>query len=550
MAEKVLMIATVPSMIGQFNMNNIKLLQELGYSVDIATDFGDTSVWPAERNEMLRNELNKNGISCFQLDFSRNPMNIFSHIRSYKEVKKFLKKNKYSFVHTHTPIASAIVRMVAHKTKTKVIYSAHGFHFYKGAPVKNWLIFYPIEALLSRYTNVLITINQEDYNRAAKKFKAQKNIYIPGVGVDINRFAPRLSGRERIRSELGISSEQKMLLSTWNEDGDYETVIDSLKGMNITYVIVSQLDLDVQLMEYAKEQKVDLRLMGSRCDFAEFFDAADVFIYPTFFSENNIDIMEAMASGLPTIGTQSESNSALDEILLFQSGNVEDICKTIKEAFDERESWGKRSFSTIQSRDISICDTLISEITSKGYSHLTLMLDKQTKRKEIGVPIDAKILISVGELSKRKNHQVVVKALQNLPDDYWYVIVGKGTLKDKLQKLDHTGRLILLGFQSDIAELLKISDIFVFPSLQEGLPVALMEAKAAGLPCVASKIRGNIDLLQSGLVEKNSSDEWEREILNISLSNRGNKTSLPSEFSMVSIEEAMRSVYSQIDRGE
>lgn len=98
----------------------------------------------------------------------------------------------------------------------------------------------------------------------------------------------------------------------------------------------------------------------------------------------------------------------------------------------------------------------------------------QMKKREIGVPLGAKLLISVGELSKRKNHRIVVEALQQLPDDYWYVIVGQGELKEELKRLDKTGRLKLLGYRTDIVELLRCSDLFVFPSLQEGLPVALM----------------------------------------------------------------------------
>ena len=113
------------------------------------------------------------------------------------------------------------------------------------------------------------------------------------------------------------------------------------------------------------------------------------------------------------------------------------------------------------------------------------------------MPIDCNLLISVGELSVRKNHKVVVDALQSLPEDYWYVIVGKGDLKEELEQMDKTGRLKLLGFRIDIKELLWASDLFVFPSLQEGLPVALMEAMAAGVPCVISRIRGNVDLIKN-----------------------------------------------------
>lgn len=136
------------------------------------------------------------------------------------------------------------------------------------------------------------------------------------------------------------------------------------------------------------------------------------------------------------------------------------------------------------------------------------MFRRQEKGTEIGVPIDCYLLISVGELSVRKSHKVVVGALQDLPDNYWYVIVGRGELKDELISIDHTRRLILLGYRKDIADLLYSSDLFVFHSLQEGLPVALMEAMAAGLPVVCSKIRGNIDLIEKVLVSPINSNEW------------------------------------------
>lgn len=132
----------------------------------------------------------------------------------------------------------------------------------------------------------------------------------------------------------------------------------------------------------------------------------------------------------------------------------------------------------------------------RGGEHLIELYKRQVKRKEIGIPFDATLLISVGELSVRKNHRVVVEALQELPDNYWYVIVGKGELKDELEAMDKTGRFRLLGFRTDIVELLHCSDLFVFPSLQEGLPVALMEAMASGLPVVCSRIRGCTDLVE------------------------------------------------------
>lgn len=157
-----------------------------------------------------------------------------------------------------------------------------------------------------------------------------------------------------------------------------------------------------------------------------------------------------------------------------------------------------------------ICKLLITLLPKfiGGYEHLVELLKRQEKRREIGVPVDCKLLLSVGELSIRKNHKVVVEALQELPEDYWYVIVGKGDLKEELEQMDTTGRLRLLGFRTDINELLWASDLFAFPSLQEGLPVALMEAMAAGVPCVASDIRGNRDLIKDERYLFEARDKW------------------------------------------
>lgn len=301
MGKRVLMVATVSSMIGSFNINNIEILLDVGYKVDVACDFTDTSVWPLERIEQFKERLCGLGIECIQLDFSRNPLKIYSHISSYREVLRLFKKKQYSFIHTHTPIASAIVRLAAHKTSTKVIYTAHGFHFYHGAPLKNWIVFYPVEKWLSRYTEVLITINREDYKRAKEKFKAKETVYIPGVGVDTDRFAPSKSGREKIRAELELQASQLMLLSVGelNENKNHEMVIRAIQGLNLVYVIVGKGELEKKLRITAKKCGVDLRLAGFRNDVADFYSAADVYILPSIREGLNVSLMEAMASGLP-----------------------------------------------------------------------------------------------------------------------------------------------------------------------------------------------------------------------------------------------------------
>lgn len=137
--KRMLMVASVSSMIGQFNMNNIKILQELGYQVEVSCNFHNRSVWNDDRVEAFIKELKlkEKKIKTYQIDFSRSSKDMFQHMKSYKQLDYLMKKRKYDFIHCHTPIAGAIARLVVHKNNIKVIYTAHGFHFFKGAPIQN-----------------------------------------------------------------------------------------------------------------------------------------------------------------------------------------------------------------------------------------------------------------------------------------------------------------------------------------------------------------------------------------------------------------------------
>lgn len=131
------------------------------------------------------------------------------------------------------------------------------------------------------------------------------------------------------------------------------------------------------------------------------------------------------------------------------------------------------------------------------------VVDKVKKRKEFGVPTDAFLILSIGELNENKNHETIIKALAKINNTkIYYLICGEGDLKSKLQNLctslNLSNRVIFGGYRRDIFEILNIADIFVFPSFHEGLPVSVMEAMVAGLPIVCSNIRGNVELVEHG----------------------------------------------------
>lgn len=320
--KKVLFVATVVKKhINVFHLPYLKWFQEQGYKTHVAA-----------RDDF-------NGEECiilycdkhFDIPFERLPLNK-NNIKAYKHLKKIINENNYEIIHCHTPVAAILTRLAARKARkqgTKVIYTAHGFHFFKGASLINWLIYFPVEYICSFFTDILITINQEDYQLAKKVMKAKQIEYVPGVGIDVEKLK-----------------------------------------------------------------------------------------------------------------------------------NIE--------------------------------------------------FNKTFKRKEFGIPEDAIMLLSIGELSKRKNHQVVIEALALLKNsNVHYCIAGQGNLEgylmNKIKSLQIKNQVHFLGFRKDIPELCKSADIFIFPSLQEGLPVALMEAMANEKACIVSKVRGNIDLIrdENFLVEPN-----------------------------------------------
>lgn len=315
--KKMLMLASVASMIDQFNIPNIEILQEQGYEVHVACNFEKGSTCSAEQINELKKLLSKMDVQYFQIDFSRNVLKINEVLKAYQQMKKLCVQERYDFIHCHSPIGGVIGRLAGHATYTKVIYTAHGFHFFKGAPLINWIIFYPIEKWLARYTDVLITLNQEDYERA-KKFKAKKVEYIPGVGVDLKKFRPADGDRDEIRKEFGIAEDDIVLLSVGEliKRKNHKVVIQALQKVEnkkVIYCICGQGPLKNELQQLAERCHVADRVyfMGFRNDIANMCVMSDVFLFPSLQEGLSMALMEAMACGLPVICSDIRGNNEL-----------------------------------------------------------------------------------------------------------------------------------------------------------------------------------------------------------------------------------------------
>lgn len=308
---KVLIVSYAISFHENFNKVNIELLLDLGFDVILTANKNISNFSDKRKNDFFEYCKSRN-VNYQNINIPRSPFKFVQIYRSYLSLLRIAKKEEVAYIHSHTPVGGLIARLVAKKLSLTNIYTAHGFHFYRGSSILSWLFYFPVELYLSLYTDALITINKEDYDISKKLFKTN-TFYIPGVGVNLNKYK----------------------------------------------------------------------------------------------TQRNLNINDKIS------------------------------------------------------------------------------------------------LLSVGELNKNKNHQFVIKLLKKSSVNFKYSIAGNGSNRKKLQnlinRLDLNEQVSLLGFVDDIPDIIQKTDIFIMPSLREGLPVAMIEAMSSGIPIVASNIRGIRDLVDEGL---------------------------------------------------
>lgn len=311
--KKILYVATVASHIAQFHKPYMKLFKENGYEVHVA----------ARDNLAEKNGLQLEYVDKFiNIPFQRSPFNL-KNVISYKQIKKLLTEEKYDLIICNTPVGGIVTRMAAKKTRkkgTKVIYIAHGFHFYNGAPKKNWLIYYPIEKHFAKKCDAVITINQEDYKLASKKFKTNVS-YIHGIGVDEEHYSLQsLDKREKMRESMGVSDEAFVilvvgeLLPNKNQIQAIKAVEEiSQKHKNIKLWIAGNGSNRETLERYVNEHGLQdyVEFLGYCTNLQEYQWAADVGVSCSIREGLGLNVIEAMIAGNTFIGTKNRGHNQL-----------------------------------------------------------------------------------------------------------------------------------------------------------------------------------------------------------------------------------------------
>lgn len=221
--SKILFVANVHQHFLDCHLPYIAWLTEQGHDVHVAA--GGTEVVPFASRQ-------------FVLSIRRSPFR-WQNIQAFFELKKLIATNGYDLVHCHTPMGGVLARLAArtfwNKGMLKVLYTAHGFYIYKGAPLPYWLLYFPAEKFLSRLTDGLITINQEDHAHAHQyRFRSREIFRINGIGIDHRRFSP-ISDEEKThyRREYGFRETDFLLIyaAEFIPRKNHRFLIDSLPGL-------------------------------------------------------------------------------------------------------------------------------------------------------------------------------------------------------------------------------------------------------------------------------------------------------------------------------
>ena len=305
--------------------------------------------------ELYKQDCEKYGIEAVHIDFDRNPLSRINYSEAKKQLNELMQKRRFDIIHCNTPIGGVLGRLCGKKYGIKtVIYQAHGFHFWTGAPKKNWLIYYPVEKYLARYTDILITINKEDYKRAQNFHlkKGGKIYYVHGVGVDCKRFLNRGENkRSEIRNSLGLKADDILLLSVGelNENKNHAEVIRAISKCDNTdlhYAVAGKGDIKASLESLAKELNLEQRVhfLGFIDNMPDHYKAADLFVFPSKREGLPSAVMEAMASGLPCLVSNIRGcNDLIDENggLLFDPSNDRDLSDKIEIMLSKKDSWAE-----------------------------------------------------------------------------------------------------------------------------------------------------------------------------------------------------------------
>ncbi|WP_410513547.1 glycosyltransferase family 4 protein [Paenibacillus sp. BR2-3] len=357
MSNKVLFCATVDFHFSSFHLPVLEWFKQQNWEVHVAAQ-GDMDLPFVDKK--------------YNIPIERSPFRR-ENIEAYRQLKTIIEQNDYRIIHSHTPMGGVLTRLAARgfrKKGTKVIYTAHGFHFCKGSSLLNWMLYYPIEKSLARITDCLITINNEDYRLAVNHmFKAQQIERVNGVGINTERYRPVTSAEKmqlRQGTRYGLDDFLMFYAAEFNRNKNHQLLIRSLAGVKdqlprAKLLFAGRGDLQEECRQLAIQLDVEhmVEFLGYRNDIEKLLPLCDAAVSGSLREGLPVNIMEAMACGLPVIATRNRGHLELvkdhENGFIVDSEEVNELSKHILAlglSFDLRHRMGLQSAEYIRKYDL------------------------------------------------------------------------------------------------------------------------------------------------------------------------------------------------------
>lgn len=365
--KKLLFISNVGRKITNFSVPSILAGQRLGYEVHLAANYSH-----------FDDETKRYGVKIHHIDINRNPFSL-ANIKAYKQMLALIRREKYEVIHCNTPIGGVLGRLCGKRANVrKIIYTAHGFHFYKGAPLINRTLFRWAEQWMAHYTDVIITLNKEDYEEA-QKFRLRNDgrvYFVPGVGVDTKPYRLEAKQRDDLRNSLGLKVDDIVLIAMGDliRRKNYSASIDALARLNnpkLHFLICGEGPEIVSLKERAKKHGIEnqVHFLGFRDDIKKLLGISDIFLFTTHQEGLPRALMEAMAAGLPCVVSRVRGNVDLIENgkggFLHDPDDIDGFAFSINTLVQDvrlRQEMGKNNIERIKDYDIEIVKMIMQNI--------------------------------------------------------------------------------------------------------------------------------------------------------------------------------------------
>ena len=361
MKPKILFTASIAKHILRFHLPYLKWFQEQGYETHVACE-GDEEIPYCDKK--------------WHIPFIRSPYSP-GHIKAYKKLKKLLDNEYYTLIHCHTPMASIVTRMAARKTRkkgTKVLYTAHGFHFFKGSPAINWLTFYPIEVLSSKWADAIITINKEDLALISKKGHSKTSYFqIPGIGVRDTLFQPvDKEKKATLRKKYNLAPEDFILVyaAEFIPRKNHQFIINAAKTIkehipNIKILFAGRGVLKEPMEKLAQELSVEevVKFLGFCDNIHEIYQLSDVGISASKQEGLGLNLAEEMMCELPIVATKDRGHNEMiihgKNGFLFEQNDQKGFVEYINKVYKEKELYKSLSKeAAITSQHFSLNNSL------------------------------------------------------------------------------------------------------------------------------------------------------------------------------------------------